>query len=304
MAEARAGSEMQGITPHAELAPVSGRKRERQAFNLRVEVAERQKDLPLADHPTNGDEERYPNKIASFTKGLPHNNLGEVDLNAYNALLRAVSTGQPADYEAIPLGGPRKLINPQAGLAFELEGPDSHSLTMPAPPAFASAEAAGEMVELYWQSLLRDVSFSDYDSNPLVARAAAELSKLSDFRGPKINGQVTPATLFRANIPGVMNGPFISQFLLRDVALGVYTITQQFRPPTAGVDYLVTYNDWLAMQNGANPSPQRLDQTRRYIINGRDLGRWFQVDVLYQAELQATQILSTLETKLLNFLRV
>jgi hypothetical protein len=36
-------------------------------------------------HPSNNDESLYPNKIGSFSKGLPHNNDGTVDLNAYNA---------------------------------------------------------------------------------------------------------------------------------------------------------------------------------------------------------------------------
>jgi len=29
-------------------------------------------------HPTNGDEELYPNRIGNFHKTLPHNSIGEV----------------------------------------------------------------------------------------------------------------------------------------------------------------------------------------------------------------------------------
>ncbi|MCI0421263.1 MAG: hypothetical protein L0312_18895, partial [Acidobacteria bacterium] len=43
---------------------VGGRRRERQAYRIRVEAAQHERDRPLVDHPTNGDEERYPNKIA------------------------------------------------------------------------------------------------------------------------------------------------------------------------------------------------------------------------------------------------
>ena len=94
----------------------------------------------------------YPNKIASYSKGLPHNNLGEVDLDAYHALIRALTTGNPVDLEHIHLGGDRKLVNPKAALAFGLEGPDSQRLAIPPAPTFSSAEEASEMGELYWQS--------------------------------------------------------------------------------------------------------------------------------------------------------
>ena len=37
----------------------------------------------------NGDEARYPDKIGSCSKGLPHNNFGEVDHTAYATLTKA-----------------------------------------------------------------------------------------------------------------------------------------------------------------------------------------------------------------------
>src|SRR5439155_544382 len=117
------------------------------------------------------------NKIGSYSKALPHNQLGEVDPNAYSALLTALSTGRREDFEAIPLGLGAKLTNPQSGLAFDLEGPDSHALFQRPAPALASAEAAGELAELYWMALSRDVHFADYDTSPIVAAAAADLSQ-------------------------------------------------------------------------------------------------------------------------------
>jgi hypothetical protein len=66
--------------------------------------------------------------VASASKGLPHDELGEVDPGAYRTLLRALGSGRPEDFERIPLGvdNARKLLNPQGGLAFDLEEPDSH----------------------------------------------------------------------------------------------------------------------------------------------------------------------------------
>ena len=66
-------------------------------------------------HPNNEDETLYPNKLGSYSKGLPHNNDGTVVLSAYEALLKAVNSGRPADFDAIPLGGDRGLTNPQCG---------------------------------------------------------------------------------------------------------------------------------------------------------------------------------------------
>jgi hypothetical protein len=62
-------------------------------------------------------------------------------------LLDAVTSGHPDDFEVFPLGGARKLTNPQAGLAFATQGNDPHQFALPPAPAYASAEEAGEMVE-------------------------------------------------------------------------------------------------------------------------------------------------------------
>ncbi|MBI3304704.1 MAG: phosphoesterase, partial [Deltaproteobacteria bacterium] len=207
----------------AEMGPLAPQDRRQQAYQVRQQAALYQRTLPLPDHRANGDEERYSTKIASYTKGLPHNQLGEVDLAAYRALMNALASGQSAALEALPLGGRVKLANPLAAYAFELEGADPHQVGLSVPPTFSSAETAGEMIELYWQALTRDVPFADYDTHFLTNAAAADLSKCTDFRGPKVNGPVTAATLFRGNTPGDLAGPYLSQFLWLDVPQGVMT---------------------------------------------------------------------------------
>jgi hypothetical protein len=94
-----------------------------------------------------------------------------------------------------------QLVNPLAGIAFDLEGTDSHQLAIPAFASVASQDLADQAVELYWMALCRDVNFTDYATTPLALAAAAELSKLSSFNGPKSNGKVTPQTLFRDSPP-------------------------------------------------------------------------------------------------------
>ncbi len=61
--------------------------------------------------------------IGNFHKGLPHNAFGEVVPSAYQTLLTALITPTQANFAAITLGGERKLINPQSGLAKEFRSP-------------------------------------------------------------------------------------------------------------------------------------------------------------------------------------
>ncbi len=278
---------------------LAGHKRQKQAYRIRVEAARQERDHPLADHPTNGDEQLYPNKIASYSKGLPHNRLGEVDLTAYASLIRAVTTGDPADFENIVTAShdptiSGKLTNPQAGLAFEMVGADSHALIQKPPPAFSSAAQAAEIAENYWMALARDVPFAEYDANPLTNRAAGDLSRFSDFRGPKQSGRVTPRTLFRGLTPGDLLGPYISQFLWMDTPFGAEHIDRKMRTTIPGVDFMTGYDEWLAVQNGGVAGENQYDPLPRYIRNGRDLGEWVHIDVLFQAYFNALLILLSL----------
>ena len=150
----------------ADTGPLDARERRHRAFIIRRDAAIFQRDVPLTPSISNGDEEAYANRIASYTKGLPHNDPGEVDLKAYNAYLEALHSGKSADFEAIPLGGAAKLSNPQASYCYALEGADAAALASPPAPAFSSAQAAAEMVEDYWQALTRDVPFSQYGDRP------------------------------------------------------------------------------------------------------------------------------------------
>jgi len=276
----------------SEIGPTSAWKRRQEAFQIREEAALFQRDLPLPGHPCNGDEDLYPNKIANFPKALPHNQLGEVDLFAYKGLIRALSTGDPDEFETIPLGGVVKLANPQAAYAFDMVGPDSHHLSMIPAPAFSSAEIASEIAELYWQALTRDVPFTDYDTDPLTLAAASDLSGFSDFRGPKVNGMVTTGTLFRGNTPGELVGPYISQFLWKEIPFGATTIVQRYRTTVAGDDHLTAYQEWLNIQNGfPSVAQNEFDPTPRYIRNGRDLGEWVHRDFSYQGVLATCSIL-------------
>ena len=266
-------------------------ERASESYHFRVETAEAEHDIPIPFHASNGDEQLYKNRIGNYSKALPHNSIGEVNPAAYDGLLHACESGSPEDWDAVTLGGNVKLTDPQAGLAFDLEGTDSHQLFLQPAPTLASAQRAGEMVEDYWMALLRDVPFTTHNDspiNPLVKAACTELSKLSDFRGPKIGGKVTPATLFRGFTPGDLLGPQISQFFLKPINFGALPVTQRFQTYVPGVDYMTSQSSWLAVQNGEGPfAANQLDSQLRYLRNPRDLAAWVHVDVLHQAYFNA-----------------
>jgi hypothetical protein len=273
--------------------PLRAEERNWKAYDIRYQAAVDQRNAPLPDQKCNGDESLYPDKIANFSKGLPHNPLGEVDLNAYKLYLKALSSGRVSDFDLIPLGGSAKLANPQGAYAFDFIGADSHKMNLPIPPTFNSAWQAGEMVEVYWRALTRDVPFSEFSSNPLTKAAACELSGLSDYRGPKVKGTVTTGTLFRGNTPGDLTGPYISQFLWKDIPFGAKTITQKYRTTTAGTNHLTSYDDWLNIQNGGPSEASLYDSEARYIRNGRDLAEYVHHDFSYQGSLSACLILQS-----------
>ncbi|WP_256237352.1 hypothetical protein [Bacillus sp. EB600] len=277
------------------IGPTNAEERRKEAYQVREEAAHFQKKLPLPEKPCNHDEHLFFNKIANYSKGLPHNSLGEVDLNAYKSFIHALKTGKPKDFEKIPLGGVFKLSNPQAAYTLDLAGPDSHHLGIMAPPSFSSAWEASEIVEVYWQAITRDVPFEDYHTNPLTELAALDLSKFSDFRGPKVNGLVTTQTLFRGNGPGDLIGPYISQFLWKDIPYGATTITQRYSTTVAGDDHMTSYGEWLNIQNGLPPTTKnQFDPIPRYIRNSRDLASFVHKDFNYQSILDACLILSSL----------
>jgi len=268
-------------------------ERARQAYKLRVEAARFQRNQPQPPQRSNGDEQRYSNFVGNFSKTLPHDAFGHVDPAAYQALLHAMKTADPADFAAIPRGGTAKLSNPQSAFAFQMDGADSHHLGVRQPPALASAEEAGEMAEVYWLSLTRDVPFANYDVDPGIAAAAASLSTFSDFRGPKVAGQVTPATIFRGRTPGDLTGPYISQFLLRPIPFGPYSVPQKVRAGVAGIDYMWDYASWLNVQNGGAPVPfQIIDAANaRYINDNRALSAYLRADFSAQAFIVAALML-------------
>jgi PAP2 superfamily len=306
------------------------------AYKIREEAAEQALLRSHPEHRNNGEEAQYRTPtpagplryIANFSKALPHNLIGEVNPTAYRALVRALHSESADLFERVPLGLPsaRRLTNPQAGLAYDLEGPDAQAVTQRPAPRIDGAENSAEMGELYWMALLRDVHFRDYgtgggsDAGPdnTSAAAASLTNDFTRFTGPRdpATGAVTPATLFRGVAPGDAAGPYVSQFLVignADPALGLspddgfisygtLKVDQRQRTTMPGVDFLTRFEsvggaamNWLSAQNGANYlGADQFDARRRFIRNLRDLATYVHFDALYEAYLNACLILLNL----------
>jgi hypothetical protein len=217
-----------------------------------------------------------------------------VDLTAYHSVLTALSTQKHSDAESILIGNGRKLVNLEGAFTYDMEGGDSHTFTAAPAPAFASAQAAAEMVELYWQALARDVPFTQWNTSPVIQNVVAEINGLGAYQGPRDgSGQVTAANVFRGSATGCLTGPYISQYLMQTIYVGSTPREQMYRTGVAGVDYLTNYSEWLAVQSGSLPtSAEQFDPALQYVRNGRDLAQFVHYDYLVQAFLQAAIFIS------------
>ena len=137
-------------------------------------------------------------------------------------------------------------------------------------------------------ALARDVPFTQYGQEPITQGAIADLNRVSAFGGVK---PVTAQNLFRLGLGGStfrdLIGPFVSQFLLVPFSMGVIPIDHKIRTyrtlANGGRDFLTTEASWLAAQQGniSTDASAVTDPIFRHIRNGRDLGQYVHIDVLY-----------------------
>ena len=271
--------------------------RQMTAFRIRQAAAQACLDEQEPSHRSNGDEERYPDKRASFAKTLPHNDVGEVDAAAFATFVSVLSSGDPNGFETIPRDRDAEvgLNDPQATYAFDLVGLDSAATSLEPPPAFASALMATDMAEVYWRSLTRDVPFREYESDPLVAAAVTDLNAFTEPLTSATGDKPTPATAFRGETRGDVIGPYLSQFLWLDIPYGIKTIEQHYTVPSRGQTFLTDYAEWLACQRGAKQrSELAFDGTPRFICSARELAEYVHRDFSFQAYMNAALIMLAL----------
>ncbi|MEL7147998.1 MAG: vanadium-dependent haloperoxidase, partial [Bacteroidota bacterium] len=140
------------------------------------------------------DKRSVPSYLASFTKGLQHDEESGLVCNPkdFQLFVKGIDSGSEVDFLQTPIGPDgytgdtltkcretvpgnrpwksekarknnvpvRAWESQGAGLTFDLEGPDAQAETMPPAPAVGSDELASEMAEVYAMALLRDVPFT------------------------------------------------------------------------------------------------------------------------------------------------
>ncbi len=276
-------------TPAQEIGPSSSTARANRAESIRCDAARNYLATALPPPATNGDDERYADRRASFTKTLPSNDFGEVDPPAYEALLAAFRSAEPTDFERLQQapGCSTKLNNPQAAFAFDLTGVDSHATRIVPPPAFASAAAASDMAEVYWRALVRDVPFRAYEESLPISAAVADLNAFSVPSSAAL-GKVSPSTIFRGDAAGSRVGPYLSQFLWLEIPYGIARIEQRYRFPARRQQFLTEMAEWLACQRGQRPTTKlQFDANPRFISSFRELAEYVHQDFSYQPYLSA-----------------
>ncbi|HEX9222907.1 MAG TPA: hypothetical protein VF860_06225 [Candidatus Acidoferrales bacterium] len=292
-------------------------KRATQLQNIRDTAATNAANFEttVIPHPTNGDEELYASQgfAGNFSKTLHHDSTtGLVVPSDYQALLNACAAGTKDAWDNVPAGATAhaKLAGPLSPLQFQMEGEDSPAGVMPAPPAIASAQAAAEGVEIYWEAFCRDVPFINFASNPLITEAVTDISKLSGYQGPTpVNAQ----NIFRYPFTDVTFGPYISQILYQ----GGPNTPQQFfdgvqfvpairtRQPVSdpntgnvigpGLDFMTNFTEYLSVENSGQSAFQRTFDTQpRFIRSMRDLGALADQDTIFSIYFRAAIILGAL----------
>jgi hypothetical protein len=300
---------------NAAVAPYGSPNRRNASFQYRKDMAQANK-ISMGEMADNGDSRRFTDYSGNFSKCLKHDALGVPNAAAWLSLARALTTGSFQDFENILVGTPggtaftSTLNGPQGALAFDLEGLDSHATNaIPPGKSVTSAQAAAEVVEHYWAALLRDVRFTDYPTDALVAQAVADMNNLSFVKGSEneeIPYPVTPQNLFRGQLArgdGNVRGPYLSQFLLQPTFFGAQPLTQQYQRflslNEGGADYMTVVNEYQDVQNGVPPTVvPGYDPIFRFIRQGRDLAAYTHVDVLHQAYFVAFLVLAGLNAPL------
>jgi hypothetical protein len=291
-----------GSTAEASSIDYEANKRTNDSFIYRRNVAVLNK-INIGEVPDNGDLIKFTDFSANYSKTLRHDALGIPNKQSYQSFIDALTseTFQGLNNVIIgtPGGGPNSKMNgPASAFAFDLEGLDSHAFTIPPPaPSVSSAQTATEEVEHYWASLLRDVPFTEYATNPTVADAVADLNSRSFLQGGGA-GQwalpVTPQNLFRGRVftgDGNVKGPYVSQFLVQPTFFGAQPLNQKYQTFLPNQAFLTDVGSYQAVQNGGASGEPLVDPTLRHIRNGRDFAAYTRVDALHQAYFVALLVL-------------
>lgn len=243
-----------------------------------------------------------------YSKGLKHGPDGLCDRLQYEVFWRAVRDRAPKELEELrpAVHWPRAIENswhPAASDQLQITVPwadpcsgRNHSDLIDenkGSPWFGSVEMLGDIAEVYWASLCRDIPFDDYAMDSTVDASQVELRAIDKER---FLGRP-----FGASLPRMNEGGYISQFLVKPIPLNGNWLSQRIRCPTPQSNFLTTYDDWITSQNGQRTSSATTYLSdRRYIHNGRSLAEFVRTDFSFQAFLCTGLVLQRWGRQALN----
>ena len=244
-------------------------------------------DVSGSDWHNSPDGRSFEEYKICFSKGLKHGFEGYPDPKAYTNFCTAIQARDLNALERMKASVP--WVDPIAGDKIS----SADVLDLLGGKWWGTKVMVGDVAELYWASLCRDIPFSDYDRNELVHRAQDELRRIDNARFSSLP--------FKINIPGMTDGGYLSQFLIKPVPINGAGLSQSISCPTGSNDFLTTIESWAECQNGVRTRSitTHLD-VPRYVFNGRALAEFVRNDFVFQAFLWAALILQSWGRRALN----
>jgi membrane-associated phospholipid phosphatase len=225
----------------------------------------------------NGDEKLYKSyHFGNFQKTLPRDKKGLVNTEVYTEFVNKILSKDFKEFSQLPqsTGSTIKPVGILEANSFDQSGPAYDALAIPTPYAIASKEYLAELLEIYAMGIACDTPFNQFKHSDLIAKLSKSLNKLSCYHGSK-----EPNKLFRGSSKGDQVGPYVSQFLYKDVNDTPYIHQQKIKCYQAGHDFGVTLEEYLNIQNGIINGKLKVNAEATYIRTGRDLATWVHRDV-------------------------
>lgn len=285
--------------------------------SLRAKLGEIQAKKSAVYPLVNKEEQRYRDKnyVGSFHKGLQHDSNGLLVSTAeYEKMRNSIIYNDQKTLATVKLadGAVGKLVNPLASNATILAGIPQSGIKQMCIPTLSSDSGATEMVELYSKSIVRDIDFSTFDTDPIIAKIldTEHMNKpdvLANFKFySPVNQPFNTKTLFRGISAEEHFGPYVSQFLFLDVPMGATSLRQTYISPksvadaNSRVEWGVDRSELVFIQNTqlnnpGLPGPTDLSSfEKKYLHSGRSLAEAVHSDPAYQFFYQASLIMAGL----------
>lgn len=209
-----------------------------------------------------------PRYLAIFTKCLQHTLLGQVIDDDFKRYIQVVYHSAP--FDILTLKG--NLFFEGFLMSKDLSVIRKNIYDVAIPPQFCTNAMLYDTLELYGASIVRDLPFSKYPTDPIMAAIIAELA-------------IYNSSLDYTNVFGKSKDYPVSQILFRDyVSNGAFVSSKVVYNP--GADYYKNYANIIKLQNGFISEGEVVNNPPNlvYIFNLRTGSEYFKRGVEELAE--------------------